>query len=58
MSTLMHRLSDLLRDEDGANLIEYVLLLSLIALACIGTVRLLGSPTASPFNRARYGMTP
>ena len=31
------------REEDGASLIEYVLLVALIAAVCIGAVTLLGS---------------
>jgi Flp pilus assembly pilin Flp len=40
------------RDERGANLVEYLLLLSLIAIAVIGAVVFLGSQISPKFNQA------
>ena len=40
------------RDERGANLVEYLLLLSLIAIAVIGAVIFLGSQISPVFNHA------
>ncbi len=31
------------REEDGATLVEYVLLVALIAVVCVGTITLLGA---------------
>ena len=31
------------RDEEGASLVEYVLLIALIAVVCVGAVTLLGT---------------
>ena len=38
--------------EDGAAVVEYALLLSLIASACFVAVQSLGSPLSGLFNRA------
>jgi Flp pilus assembly pilin Flp len=40
------------RDERGANLVEYLLLLSLIAIAVMGAVIFLGSQISPVFNHA------
>lgn len=40
------------RDERGANLVEYLLLLSLIAIAVMGAVLFLGSQISPVFNHA------
>ena len=40
------------RDERGANLIEYLLLISLIAIAVIGAIAFLGSQLTPKFNGA------
>ena len=43
-------LSTWLRDEEGASLVEYVLLVALIAVVCIGAVSLLGKAAVAKFN--------
>ena len=40
------------RDERGASLVEYALLIALIALACIVAVTLLGSNLNNSYSRA------
>ncbi len=40
------------RDERGANLVEYLLLVSLIAIALIGVVKFFGSQLSPKFNQA------
>ncbi len=37
-------------DDRGANLVEYALLIALIALVCIGAVTALGGGTSSHFS--------
>jgi Flp pilus assembly pilin Flp len=39
-----------LRKDEGAALFEYVLLVTLIAIACVTVVTLLGSNLSSQFN--------
>jgi Flp pilus assembly pilin Flp len=42
--------------ERGASLIEYVLLLSLIVLACVAAVTLFGNATSRPYSGAASGL--
>jgi pilus assembly protein Flp/PilA len=39
-----------IRDEDGASLVEYILLVALIAVVCIAAVTLLGRAAKSRFD--------
>jgi len=43
-------LKKLVRDEEGASLAEYGLLLALIAVVCIGGMTLLGTQINAMFN--------
>ena len=45
-------LARFLRDEDGATLVEYVLLVALLALVCAGAIALLGAGANSKLNSA------
>lgn len=40
------------RDEQGAGLVEYVLLLALIAAVCIGSLQYFGSGTGGNLNNS------
>jgi pilus assembly protein Flp/PilA len=42
--------SRLVPDERGASLVEYALLLALIALVCIGALQLLGNDVSTPLS--------
>jgi pilus assembly protein Flp/PilA len=44
------RLRALARDEDGQDLIEYAMLVALIALFCVGAVTAAGGKVADVFN--------
>lgn len=39
-----------LSDEEGASLVEYVLMVALIAVVCIAAVTLLGKAASDKFN--------
>jgi pilus assembly protein Flp/PilA len=43
MTKLLAAHTKFVRDEDGASLVEYGLLLSLVAVVCIAAISLLGS---------------
>ena len=43
-------------DERGASLVEYVLLLSLVALACFAALKFFGTQTAVPYSGAASGL--
>jgi hypothetical protein len=44
------------RARRGASLVEYVLLVSLMALACVVGLKYLGSQTARPYSGAASGL--
>ena len=50
LSTFKHLMSELVRDEEGASLVEYVLLVALIAVVCIAAITLLGQSAKEKFN--------
>ena len=41
---------ELLRDEEGASLVEYILLVALIAVVCIAAITLLGKAAKGKFE--------
>ena len=50
--TLYSAFARFLRDDDGATLVEYVLLVALIAAVCVGAVALLGTGASAKLNSA------
>jgi pilus assembly protein Flp/PilA len=50
MTKLLAASRNFVRDEDGASLVEYGLLLALIAVVCIGAVAALGSSISTMLN--------
>ena len=43
------------RRDDGATMVEYALMVALIAIVCVGTVTALGLGTDSVFGNAALG---
>jgi pilus assembly protein Flp/PilA len=50
IAAVVHRLQDRLRSELGANLVEYGLLVALIAVAAMIAVQLFGQGVSSQFS--------
>jgi pilus assembly protein Flp/PilA len=50
MSKILAASTRFVRDEEGASLVEYGLLLALIAVVCIGAVAALGGSISSMLN--------
>ena len=50
LSTFKSTLNHWVRDEEGASLVEYVLLVALIAVVCIAAVTLLGTNARDKFQ--------
>ncbi len=50
--SLHSALARFLRDDDGATLVEYVLLVAFLAAVCVGAVTLLGTTTNTKLNSA------
>ena len=47
---MLHNLISMLRDEDGATMVEYGLLVALIALVALGAITTLGTNLSGLFN--------
>ena len=52
ITTLHSAILRFIRDEEGASLVEYVLLVALIAIVCVGAITLLGTNTNAKLNTA------
>ena len=50
MQTILNQAKRFLRDEDGATMVEYALMLALIAVVCIVAVGLIGTGANTMFN--------
>lgn len=50
MSGLIGRIELLARGEEGQDLLEYALLIALIALVCVGAITLAGTNASAAFN--------
>jgi pilus assembly protein Flp/PilA len=50
MDLVVTRLRSLVRDDSGQDLLEYALLIALIALVCIGAVTAAGSKVSTVFT--------
>jgi pilus assembly protein Flp/PilA len=48
----MKKIMDFIKDEEGASLIEYALLVALIAVAAIAAMQLLGERASSTLQNA------
>ena len=48
----MERMKALWQDEEGATMVEYALMLALIAIVCILVVTALGTKASETFQRA------
>jgi len=49
---MLKRIKDIVRDEEGATMVEYALLLALIAVVCIGAVTLIGQGASGKFQES------
>jgi pilus assembly protein Flp/PilA len=49
-------LSSWIQDEEGASLVEYVLLVALIAVVCIAAVTVLGKAARDKFDATTAGL--
>jgi pilus assembly protein Flp/PilA len=57
MKFLMNVVSRFRRDEKGASLVEYGLLVGLIAVVCIAAVSLLGSTMSGYFGQVQQAVS-
>ncbi len=50
MYLLMNRLASLVRREEGQDLLEYALLIALIAIVCVGVIAAAGTAVKDTFS--------
>lgn len=50
MHSIINQAKRFLREEDGATMVEYALMLALIAVVCIGAVTLIGTGANTMFT--------
>jgi pilus assembly protein Flp/PilA len=55
---LITRLQSLVKNDEGQDLLEYALLVALIALVCVGAIGLAGSNVNVIFGRIAAALTP
>ena len=53
---MLKRIMDIVKDEDGATMVEYALMLALIAAVCIGVVTLIGSSSDTKFGEVNTAL--
>jgi len=54
---MFQKLINFFKDEEGATMVEYALMLALIAIVCIGAVTAIGDSANTTFNDAASNMT-
>ena len=47
---MFHKLINFIKDEEGATMVEYALMLALIAIVCIAAVRVIGTSASTTFQ--------
>ena len=52
LATVRTAVTRFMREDDGASLVEYVLLIALIAVVCIGAITLIGNNINDKLNTA------
>ena len=53
----MEKVRNFFKDESGATMVEYGLMLALIAVVCIAAVKTVGTSASGVFNTANSSLT-
>ena len=53
---MLNKIKALIRDEEGATMVEYALMVALIAVICIAVVTTLGQKSQTTFGKAGTAM--
>jgi pilus assembly protein Flp/PilA len=51
-NTMLNKMMTFVKDEEGATMVEYALMVALIAVVAVGAVRLLGGAVNTKFGAA------
>ena len=54
---MFQKLINFFKDEEGATMVEYALMLALIAIVCIGAVTIIGTNANTTFTNAGTALT-
>ena len=54
---MFQKLINFFKDEEGATMVEYALMLALIAIVCIGAVTIVGNQADAVFTEAGTQLT-
>ncbi len=57
MNLFIENLKSLVRREEGQDLLEYALLIALIAIVCVGAITLAGGQVQAAFNAIAGAIT-
>jgi len=57
MQSIKNTIKKFVREEDGATMVEYVLLVALIGVIAIGAMKFLGSSAGNKLNRVATNVT-
>lgn len=55
---MIERIKGLIKDEEGATMVEYALMLALIAVVCIGVVTFIGTRANTKFQQTSNALAP
>ena len=55
---MFQKMINFFKDEEGATMVEYALMLALIAIVCITAVTFVGTKTEAVFQGANTALTP
>lgn len=55
---MLSRISRLFKDEEGATMVEYALMIALIAVVCIAVVTLIGTNAQAKFQAVSDKLAP
>ena len=53
---MFQKMMNFFKDEEGATMVEYALMLALIAVVCVGAVQLIGGTANTTFGAANTAM--
>lgn len=56
VTRMIDRIKSLFKDEEGATLVEYALMIALIAAVCVAVIVIIGQKSNNAFNKINQNM--